>query len=394
MEYESASRAAERLGVNVRTVQKWCKENKLEGAKKVGRDWFIPVDSKRKESKPNYYNKEGLRVVVDIPVPLFNYSFPLGGCLDYINSIEDEDKRNICLGEYYYYRGEFEKSSEILEPYTHHENLAYSFTAAFICAYDNLSHKHTNMAKFSFGLLKEHFDKAISLKSVSELDALTIFFISNVAIQFQYSNDKIPPLEDHMKYLPEALKLYSCYLMAYKAYLDRDYSRSLGIAETALNCCPNIYPVAAAYIHIIAAVDYMNLMNIEEAKKRVELAWKLVEKDELIIPFIEHQGLLQGMVEVFFKKKYPEEYKKIIDRAKKFNNTWFALHNEGTGRTVADNLTTTEFTIAMLYNRGWRMKEIANHIELSERTVKNYMQIVYEKLGINSKKELEKFMLR
>ena len=48
----------------------------------------------------------------------------------------------------------------------------------------------------------------------------------------------------------------------------------------------------------------------------------------------------------------------------------------------------------MLYNRGWRMKEIATHLELSERTVKNYMQVVYEKLGINNKRELEKFMLK
>ena len=391
MEYESASRTAERLGVNVRTVQKWCKENKLKGAKKVGRDWLIPVDVHSTENSSDTDTKS----VISNPIPLFNYSHEIGGCFDYINSIEDEDKRNICLGEYYYYRGEFEKSSEILESYLNDENPDYSFTAAFICAYDNLCNKHTNMAKFSFELVKQHFNKYFPKKTDDKrLQALSVFFMFNLAIQFQYSEDEIPKLEDYMKYLPNALKLYSCYLMAYKAYLDRDYSRSLGIAETALNCCLNTYPLAAAYIHIIAAVDYMNLMNIKAAKERVEKAWELVEKDGLIVPFVEHYSLLQGLVEVFFKKQYPEEYNKIVSRAKQFNNTWFAIHNEKTGRTVADNLTTTEFIIAMLYNRGWRMKEIANHLELSERTVKNYMQIVYEKLGINNKRELEKFMLR
>ena len=391
MEYESVKRTAERMGVNVRTVQKWCKENKLKGAKKVGRDWFIPVDCcqdiKDSDSDAN--------PVISEPVPLFNHPFEVGGCLDYINSIEDEDKRNVCLGEYHYYRGDFEKSSQILESYLNDENPNYSFTAAFICAYDHLCDKHTNMAKFSFELVKQHFEKYFPKNTDDKrLQALSVFFMSNVAIQFQYADDEIPKLEDYMKYLPNALKLYSCYLMAYKAYLERDYSRSLGIAETALNCCLNTYPVAAAYNYIIAAVDYMNLMNIKAAKEKIEQAWELVEKDGLIVPFVEHYSLLQGLVEVFFKKQYPEEYKRIVSRAKQFNNTWFALHNEKTGRTVADNLTTTEFIIAMLYNRGWRMKEIATHLELSERTVKNYMQVVYEKLGINNKRELEKFMLK
>lgn len=40
-----------------------------------------------------------------------------------------------------------------------------------------------------------------------------------------------------------------------------------------------------------------------------------------------------------------------------------------------------EFTIAMLYNRNWRIKEIAFHLEMSERTVKNYLSTIYEKLA-------------
>ena len=42
MKFETASQAAERMGVTVRAVQKWAKEGKLEGAQKVGRDWMIP----------------------------------------------------------------------------------------------------------------------------------------------------------------------------------------------------------------------------------------------------------------------------------------------------------------------------------------------------------------
>ena len=45
MEFESAKKTAERLGVNIRTVQKWAKENKFEGACRLGREWLIPKDA-------------------------------------------------------------------------------------------------------------------------------------------------------------------------------------------------------------------------------------------------------------------------------------------------------------------------------------------------------------
>ena len=41
-----------------------------------------------------------------------------------------------------------------------------------------------------------------------------------------------------------------------------------------------------------------------------------------------------------------------------------------------------------------RKKEIASHLHLSERTVTNYISYIYDKLHINSKKELEKYMFK
>lgn len=73
---------------------------------------------------------------------------------------------------------------------------------------------------------------------------------------------------------------------------------------------------------------------------------------------------------------------------------WYKVYNDRNEGILAQNLTHTEFTIAMLYSRNWRAKEIAAHMELSERTIMNYIAVIYGKLHINSKKELEKFMLK
>ena len=61
---------------------------------------------------------------------------------------------------------------------------------------------------------------------------------------------------------------------------------------------------------------------------------------------------------------------------------------------MADDLTTVEFTIAMLASRGWTNQEIARHMELSPHTVKHYISSVYLKLGISSRSQLKKYMLR
>ena len=64
------------------------------------------------------------------------------------------------------------------------------------------------------------------------------------------------------------------------------------------------------------------------------------------------------------------------------------------GEDVADDLTTTEFTMAMLACRGWTNAEIARHMEVSPGTVKNRLSGVYAKLGIGTRAELVAHMLR
>ncbi len=51
MKFETAKETAEKLGVTVRTVQKWASSGKLAGAYKSGRDWLIPNDATLSQEK-------------------------------------------------------------------------------------------------------------------------------------------------------------------------------------------------------------------------------------------------------------------------------------------------------------------------------------------------------
>ena len=193
--------------------------------------------------------------------------------------------------------------------------------------------------------------------------------------------------------LPDGLKLWACYLLAHKMYLEKNYSGSLAIAELALSMSLKLYPVPTIYVHLVATMDLMSLKRVEEARRHIAQAWALAQPDGLIEPFGEHHGLLQGMIESFFQKDDPEAFQKIIAITYSFSAGWRKIHNPISQHEVADNLTTTEFTIAMLYNRGWIAKEIAAYMNLSPRTITNAIQVIYQKLGISGKRELGQFML-
>ena len=99
------------------------------------------------------------------------------------------------------------------------------------------------------------------------------------------------------------------------------------------------------------------------------------------------------MIEVYFKKDHPKDFDRIIAITYAFSAGWRKIHNPETRHDVADNLTTTEFTVAMLYSRGWSAKEIGAHMGLSDRRVRDHLSVIYEKLGVNRREELSQFML-
>lgn len=101
-----------------------------------------------------------------------------------------------------------------------------------------------------------------------------------------------------------------------------------------------------------------------------------------------------GMLESTFKEKWPEDLRRILDVTYRFSWGWRRIHNPDTGHDVADNLTTTEFSVAMLTAQGWTGREIAAHMNISPNTVKRHLAKIKKKLGISTRNGLKQYMLR
>ena len=153
------------------------------------------------------------------------------------------------------------------------------------------------------------------------------------------------------------------------------------------------YPIPAIYLHLVAVMNYMSMKQPERAEAHLLTAWEIAQPDDLIEGFGEHHGLLGAMLEAVIKPKWPEDFKRIIDITYRFSSGWRQVHNPITGHNVADDLTTTEFAIAMLATRNWTTQEIAEHLNISANTVKAHISEAMRKLNVENRKDLAKFML-
>ncbi len=389
MGYESVKSAAERMGVTVRAIQKWAKEGRLPGSYFDNRVWWIPKDIKTplkiSEAKP-------ATTIKRYPLPLLRNTYTIGEAKEFINSLPDADDRNIALAEYYYYTGQAEKAAQLLEQYFDCDDESLRYSANVMCTFANIFRGHIHLATFFSERVLKDLEKGLKnencSKEIKAIGVLTAYIGKHL---LKISVPETPPLEEFLHFLPQGIRLYGAYILAYKAYKDKNYERAIGICDTALAFCNNFYPIAAIYVLIVAAASFMGLKKPGLAKQHFMIAWETAEPDGLIKLFGIHHRLLQGLTEQCLKNDYSDDYKKIMRVVKEFNDGWYRLHKPEE-HDYSHTLNPAEISIAILYNRDWSSKEIAAHLDISEGTVKNHIRSIYQKLSISKKTELQKFL--
>ncbi len=438
MAYMTVKEAAQKWGISERQAQQLCTAGRIDGAIKFGGSWAIPTEAE-KPSDPRRMTdaEETLSVAADesavfeftfgsgtitahdrdgeafaeilnersddhmphkvterVVMPLLNTPFLPGKCLETAEGIADPDQRNIALGEAYYFSGQAERASDIVEAYLTHEDIALRMSACWIYAYANFAMDRINRSREVMGHVKATLD-SVDESTPETLRAMAVF-VSTASLVLMHLPvpEDFPKLMPMIRLLPPGIRLFALYVQAHRAYLQGAWAASAGIVETALALEVDVYPIPSIYLHLIAVMNYMSLRMVKEAEAHLRAAWDLAKPDDLIEAFGEHHGLLGGMLEAVIKRDYPEDFRRIISITYKFSAGWRKIHNPDTGHNVADNLTTTEFAAAMLAARDWSNKEIAAHMGISEHTVKTYITGALQKLQITKRKDLKHYMLQ
>lgn len=395
--YLSIREAAEKWGVSERRVNQYCSEGRIPGAERFGTSWAIPEtaekpkDPRRKREECSSPQKKWERYSEFMP--LMNTAFVPGECLKNITAMKKGPKKEIALAEYCYFSGRAEQAMRKAEPYLNHPVENYRLSACLIYAYACLSLGQIDQAAHALRQLKHTLSEAEKESGKVQPIASFAAFTASVLLHLPLP-EKMPPIQEYLPLLPKGLRAFALYVQAHYLYLKEDYRYSVGLVEAALAMGGEEYPISAIYLHLVAVMDYMSLRDIEKAQYHMMAAWKKAQPDDLIEGLGEHHGLLGGMLEATIKPEWPEEFSRIIDITYRFSSGWRRVHNPVTGHDVADDLSTTEFAIAMLVSRGWSNREVADHMNISENTVKTYVNRIIKKLPINERKDIKKYMLK
>ncbi len=401
MEYITVREAAEKWQISQRLVQQHCTSGRIQGAKKFGASWAIPADAEKpadpragtQPHSPVPSQRPSVLTQLQTPLPLMNASFAPGHCLEYAQSLSDPDQRAIALAEFYYFSGRPEEAAQTVTRYLVHPDPVLRLSACLLYAYSNLSLGQPQLVQRSLSELQRFLTSREAV--TPQLQAVAGFISATAAVLLHLPlPQEVASLQEHLRLLPPGLQMFALYVQAHHAYLQGNYSQSLGIAETALLMQQEVFPIPTIYMHLVAVMDYMSLKDPDKAQAHLLEAWDLARPDDLIEGFGEHHGLLGGMLEAVIKKDWPEDFKRIIAITYRFSAGWRQIHNPTTGHDVADNLTTTEFVTAMLAARGWTNQEIAEHLSISPNTVKQYISSTLQKLNIRQRKDLKSRMLR
>ena len=154
------------------------------------------------------------------------------------------------------------------------------------------------------------------------------------------------------------------------------------------------FPTVCVYLNLIGSMVAANLHDADLAAEFFHRAWQIAEPEDYIQPFVEHHGMLQGQIERYIRDAQPQVYNRIADKVMAFSRGWIQIHNPDSVNKVTDRLSPYEFSLAMMATRGKSNQEIADDLRISVNTVKAHLSAIYLKLGISSRKELERFLNR
>lgn len=396
MDYISVRQAAEKWNLSERMVQQFCRDGRIQDAKKFSGAWAIPADAEKPmdpRKKPGQVPGPDSSINSLHLMPLMNTPFLPGHCMETVENMQEGPRKEIALAEYYYFSGQPEKASLGVEDFLTSSDLGFRLSACLIYAYANLSIGKIQRARFALEEMKTILVCDGEQSPMRQAAAAFIAAAAAVLLHLPLP-EGLPPMKDFLPLLPPGLRAFALYVQAHFLYLQQDYGRSAGIVEATLSMGAAHYPIPAIYLHLIAVMDYMSMKQTERARNHLLDAWELARADDLLEGMGEHHGLLGGMLEAVIKPLWPEDFKRIIDITYRFSAGWRRIHNPETGHDVADNLTTTEFAACMLAARKWTNQEIAAHMHISPNTVKCHLSQAMQKLGIKHRNELKQFMLR
>jgi len=396
MEYLSVSISAERWRITPRQVQRLLAANRITGAKKHGRDWLIPENAE-KPGDPRFKKAEPAQMTLEYDlsraIEITFISFPRDDPDSVLNIITDDKLRLLPEASLAYLRGDFVRVRNCYMETEGDDAVKLLISAAAIPA-------AISLGDYPFFLDIENWLKSI----IQSNPGAGVAAYAEMALATGYLGASAPGMVTdwikngdftnlHPQARPEAFVRrleYFRYLKKHESILD---TVQAVISMFGMEVFEKEISTTIINLLIKYAFACFRLNRTDEAKHWIMKALDIALPHGFITHFAETITTLGGLTEVCLKQSYPMWYDAVIEQADRTVGNWVSFHNQFTKDNIPLILTVQEVHVATMAARKVSRANIAKQLNYSQGWVDKTINVIYEKLMINNRDDLAKYIL-
>lgn len=387
MDYISAREAAEKWGVSLRLVQRLLKDGRIDGARKFDRSWLIPVgakkpdDPRKKQLKKNNETSYLPYLLLTTEIPIVSGEADRQWDMELITQFEYELE---------YLRGNFEKAKEcFFKTASNARTKLCACTLSLISSISTNDYESYNEIKAFLEQKSENADDIQTKNTIENIFALvhsSLFALNSISGEMKRGD---------LSSFCDEVRNTGAYISAKCLLASGDYHALAVTAEMALaliNHKPDEYTSVDIYLHLMCAAGCVQNDDRDEAKKHIIKVLDISMKQGYYTPIAENISICNGLVEQCMAEKYPQQLKKTVSQWENNSLNWVRFHNSFSQDNITSVLSLREQHLAKLLVNGKTYDEVAEIMGLSRGRVNTIITGIYDKLYINKKSDLKRFI--
>ncbi len=405
MGFLTAKQASELWGVSVRHIQDMCRNGKIQGAEKHGREWLIPAEMQKSiNGYEATLEAKGYNVPLEKQRRVYNaitdiYKTPGSAEKISLALSYDDFSKDIFDSQLAFYRGDCKTAIELVEKHADGDTyfapriaIGWQFLLCAIYTGD-------------IQLWKRGRDYMAGTVCNNEQEKTVVDFWYAAAVSAISDTSLFPDWfkRGDLTRLPEYL--YSVAVYHYIKYLwilcdENRNERAIELMHTLPQIAEPLVSyvyhekviVIEIYLRLACGLAYHIIGKDELAAPHIERAVDLAVPDRLYAPIAEYRRKFGFFIDDIISKKHPEALAEIKKVSKNLIDGWTVLHNKLLGRCVSNHLSTREWQTARLAAYGLSNKEIADRMGVTVNGVKQALRMVMNKTGAESRSDIGKYI--
>lgn len=396
MDFLTTQESAERWGISPRQVQRLIAAGRIPEARRHGRAWLIPADA----AKPADLRAGGPPPTAQAPPPFgplpYNipnfllspfYSAP-GTADELIAALDNAEAQTLGAALLAYYRGQNREAERLAAGLlagscSFETQVGCTLTLATCARYSGSVHSWNRARARLLSLSRQRPDSQAVI--ITEAALSGVLYMREAPEWLQKGRF----IRFHPVSYPVLGYLYAKWLL-----MQKRYDALLAAVEpliAAAHACGCL--LSELYLHIIIAVAYRISGDEKSAAQHLETALDLALPDKLYGALAEYRRQLGTALDEALKRRDNDAYQRVRETYERLAAGFTVLHNAVTGAELTNELTLREFEIASLSEQGESNAAIARRLSLTVGSVKSYFNTIYQKLGVDRRDDLSKYLV-